>query len=130
MLTEEQKCNCRRWCGYPLYGTTQPLNAYQDTVYMQFGMVTMSLHQRLTSLTAAEEAVLVDTYLANLATLETDIVGASANLDTAKASVWEWNRHEVADRTALYNKWRREMCAFLGIAPGPGLAQNNSIVRC
>lgn len=128
-LTDQQLADTRRWCGYPLYGTTQPLNAYQDTVYMQFGMVTMSLHQRLTSLTAEEEAILVDTYLTKLATLETAITDASDNLDTDQAAVWYHNKNEVSDRIALFRQWRRELCSFLGIAPGPGLRQGNSIVR-
>lgn len=121
MLTEAQMADVRRYAGYPLAGTTMPITENQDTVYVAFGMLTMSLYRRLTTLNASEEAVLVNTYLATLATLETDVTGARENLDTAKAAVWEWNRNEVADRTGLFNKWRREMCAFIGLRPGPGL---------
>ena len=119
-LTDAQMADVRRFAGYALAGTTQTITINNDTVYMRFGMVTMSLYQRLISLSAVEEAVLITNYLANLATLETAIVGASTNLDTESASVWKHNKNEVSDRSDLFNKWRRDMCAFLGLAPGPG----------
>lgn len=126
-LTDAQMTDTRRFMGYGLYGTTAPLTDDQDTVYLRFGMVVMSLHRRLTSLTAAEEAVLVNTYLANLTTLETGIVGAAANLDTDVAAVWTRNRTEVADRASLFDSWRRRLCGFLGVPPGPDLG--NGVVR-
>lgn len=120
-LTDAQLADTRRFLGYPLSGTTFAVTNDQDTVYMQFGMVTMSLHQRLTSLSAAEEGVLTATYLANLNTLETALVGSSSNLDTDQAAVWKHNKNEVTDRSRLFDDWRRRLCAFIGIAPGPGL---------
>lgn len=129
-LTEAQMTDVRRYMGYQIAGTTQPITDDQDLVYGQFGMVTMSLYTRLTTLSASEEAVLINTYLTPLASLETGILGAADNLDTASAAVWTRNANEVGDRTSLFRQWRREMCAFLGFAPGPGLRQSNSIVRC
>jgi len=93
----------------------------QDLVYGRFGMVIMSLHARLTSLSASEESVLITTYLANLYTLENAIPAVSANLDTDQAAVWKHNAREQADRDRLFDSWRRRMCAFIGFAPGPGL---------
>lgn len=129
MLTDAQMTNVRRYAGYWLTGTTQPVNANTDTVYVQFGLTTMSLWTRLTTLSASEEAVLVSTYLTNLAQLETAIIGASDNLDTDAASVWTRNRSEVSDRTALFRQWRLEMCAFIGLAPGPALSSGTRIMR-
>jgi hypothetical protein len=129
-LTDAQMADARRYAGYPLAGTTMPITDDQDLVYMRFGMVVMSLHKRLTSLSASEETVLTG-YLSSISTLEAAILTASDNLDTAQASVWTWNKNEVSDRTALYNQQRRTMCAFLGLAPGPGLGNGGlSVTRC
>ena len=119
-LSTAQMTNVRRYAGYGVVGTTQPINADQDIVYVRFGMIQMSLYRRLTTLTADEEAVLTS-YLTTLGTLETAIPGAGDNLDTDQAAVWHRNRSEVSDRAALFNRWRREMCNFLGLPPGPGL---------
>jgi hypothetical protein len=120
-LTDAQMTDVRRYAGYPLAGTTMTITDDQDVVYMQFGMVTMSLHRRLTSLSTNEETVL-GTYLTTLAGLETAVAGAGANLDTDQAAVWKRNRSEVGDRAALFDQWRFRMCAYLGLPPGPGLA--------
>ena len=129
-LTSAQMLDVRRYAGYPLYGTAAPLTNDQDTVYMRFGLTVMSLQKRLTSLSADEETVLTTKFLAFLATLETDIPGTAQNLDTDQASVWYHNKNEMGDRVALFNKVRRDMCAFIGVAPGPGLGDGGMrIVR-
>lgn len=129
-LTDAQMTDTRRWMGYALTGTSMPITDDQDLVYGQFGLVTMSLHKRLTTLTASEESVLIGTYLTPLASLETGVLGAADNLDTESAAVWKRNANEVGDRRALFNQWRRDMCAFLGFPPGPSLQQSNRIMRC
>ena len=129
-LTAAQMADTRRYLGYAAVGTTMPIDANTDVVYVRFGMVNMSLYTRLTTLSAAEEAILTGTYLASLQQLESDILGANGirqNLDTEKAAVWTHNKDEYADRRALYNGTRRELCAFLGCAPGPGLTATNSV---
>jgi hypothetical protein len=73
-----------------------------------------------------EEAVVRTTSLANLATLETAIVGAAANLDTDVAAVWTHNKREVADRESLFASWRGRLCAFMGIPPGPDMVNGSS----
>lgn len=130
-LTDAQQADVRRYAGYWVAGTTMPTTDDQDTVYLRFGMVVMSLHRRLATLSAAEETTLTTTYLTPLAALETDILNAAQNLDTDTASVWKHNANEVIDRDALFALWRRKMCAFLGLAPGPGLGDGGMrIVRC
>lgn len=126
-LTTAQMADTRRYMGYSVVGTTQPINDQYDIVYGRFGMVTMSLYTHLTNLTADEESILITTYLTNLATLETAIISAAANLDTDSAAVWTHNKNEVADRERLFESWRRRMCAFIGFAPGPGIASNSSV---
>jgi hypothetical protein len=130
MLTDAQMTDVRRYMGYQLVGTTMPITGDQDLVYGRFGMVIMSLYTRLTTLTASEESVLINTYLTNLYALETAIPTTSDNLDTAQAAVWYHNARELADRDRLFDSWRRRMCEFIGFAPGPGLGNGSiSVMR-
>ncbi len=111
----------RRFAGYPVAGSDPTLAAGNDTVFVQFGMTSMSLYSRLTTLTSTEETLLTGVYLTNLTALEAAIPTASSNLDTDIAAVWTHNKQEVIDRTDLFDLWRRRMCSFLGLPPGPGL---------
>jgi len=122
-FTAAEKVDLRRFCGYGLYGMGQPTPASGYRFSTQYGV----LEYKLNTLGAEEEAVVRTTYLANLATLETAIVGTSANLDTEQAAVWKHNPHEYRDRKTLFDGWRRELCAFLGISPGPGLSAAGGI---
>lgn len=119
-FTDAEKTDVRRFCGYGAYGGGQPLPASGYRFSTQYGI----LEYKLQTLSPAEEAVVRTTYLINLATLETDIIGAAgvrANLDTDAAAVWAHNKNEFRDRKVLFNSVRRELCAFLGISVGPGL---------
>jgi hypothetical protein len=78
------------------------------------------LEFRINNLSETETAV-VRRYLTTLLTLEAAVPDAAANLDTDEASVWSRNRTEVADRLDLLDAWRRRLCGFIGIAPGPSL---------
>ena len=130
-LTAAQIADVRRFMGWQVSGTLVPITDNYDIVYMRFGMVVMSLHERLASLSAEEEAILTSVYLTNLTTLEAAIVTASDNMDTDIASVWTHNKNEVADRCGLFDMWRRRLCGFIGCAPGPGLGDGGmSVVRC
>lgn len=120
-LSDAQMTDVRRYMGYPLAGTSMAITDDQDIVYGNFGLQVMSLHKRLSTLSANEESVLVNTYLSTLSVLETAVFSAADNLDTESAGPWTRNKNEIADRSALFNKWRRDMCAFIGFAPGPGL---------
>lgn len=121
MLTDAQMTDARRFAGYAASGTTTVVDADNDTVFARYGAVSMSLHTRLTSLSATEEVVLVGIYLTNLNSLEGAIPLAGDNLDTEAAAVWKHNATEVRDRLALLAQWCLRMCVFLGVAPGPGL---------
>lgn len=118
-FTDAEKTDIRRFCGYGAFGGGQPLPASGYRFSTQYGV----LEYKLNTLSAAEETV-TRTYMTSLAQLETDIIGASGvrqNLDTDAAAVWTHNKNEYRDRKALFNGSRRELCAFLGIQPGPGL---------
>jgi hypothetical protein len=130
MLTAQQLADTRRYAGYPMLGDT----VADDSRDFAYGWVSpgtwQTLQHRLTNLRPEEETTLINVYLTNLATLESAIVGAGDNLDTDQAAVWTRNKTEVSDRTKLYNQWRREMCGFIGIAPGPFLGNGGGqIIR-
>lgn len=130
MLTDAQKAAVRRYAGYPQVGANHATDASRDFAYgWTLPGVWETLSSILDNLRPENEDTLVNVYLTNLAALETAIVGAGDNLDTNVASVWQRNTNEVGDRTSLFRQWRREMCAFLGIAPGPSLQQNTRLVR-
>ncbi len=105
----------RRFCGYPAYGFG-PAGFQGWRFFQAYGL----LEYRLNNLDPTEGAV-CQTYLTNLCTLEAAVPGAGGNLDTDQAAVWTHNKSEVQDRSALLDDWRRRLCGFLGIPPGPSL---------
>jgi len=107
MITEAEKTDTRRFCGYPALAGQA---AHYQSAPLEF---------RLAHLAPAEESVL-RTYLATLRGLEQAIPATGDNLDTAQAAVWTRNPNEVKDRMALFDNWRGRLCAFLGISPGGG----------
>lgn len=131
MLTDAQKVDVRRWMGYATLNATPNANE-TDYVFSHSGFYgSVSLTIKLGALTSAEEEALTTRYLTPLATLETDILGASANLDTLVAGPWEANPDEVGARSRLFDKWRRDMAAFLGFEPGPALGARRVVLgRC
>ena len=119
-FTPAEITDIRRFCGFPAF-------AAFGYVFGAGGMANLDL--QIASMSDQEQSVVRVTYLANLATLETAIIGAASNLDTDIAAVWTRNRSEVSDRTSLFNKVRRDLCGFIGIAPGPALSSGGRVVR-
>jgi hypothetical protein len=112
-LTDAERTDVRRHCGYAVVGGAQ------GGVYLQY---TGLLEYRMTRLSGAEEAV-ARQYLVALAELEAAVPQASAMLDTDQAAVWKRNPREVRERTRLFDDWRRRLCGFLGVPPGPALGE-------
>lgn len=127
-LTAQQLVDVRRYCGYSVTGdsTSAP---FRELAYSNVSYMGVSLDYRLQHLSAEEESVVINNYLIPLALREQEIQGAAANLDTEQAAVWKRNASEVADRIGLFNYLRRQLCAFLGFAPGPQLGGGNRVVR-
>jgi hypothetical protein len=115
MFLDSEKTDIRRFCGYPAYGGDVAGNMGWR-FYQAYG----AMEYRLSNLAPAEEAV-VRNYLTTLLVLEAAIPGAGANLDTDQAAVWTRNREEPRDRARLLDDWRRRLCGFLGLPPGPDL---------
>lgn len=115
-FTDAQKADIRRFCGYPAYGAGA---AGFDS--WRFFQAYGTLEYRLNNLAPAEVAVSLQ-YISTLATLEASIPPTSSNLDTDSAAAWTHNANEMRDRTTLFDDWRRRLCGFLGVPPGPALS--------
>jgi hypothetical protein len=116
-FSDPEKTDIRRFCGYPAYGNAD--SGMQNWRFFQaYGL----LEFRMNNLSDAETAV-VRRYLATLTLLEFAVPRVGDNLDTDQASVWTRNRDELRDRTRLFDDWRRRLCGFFGIPPGPALSE-------
>ena len=115
LFTDAQKVDIRRFCGYPAFGAGA--SSFSNWRFFQaYG----TLEYRLNNLAPAEIAVTLQ-YISTLATLEAAIPPSSENLDTNSAATWIHNDKEAADRITLFDGWRRRLCGFLGVPPGPSL---------
>lgn len=121
-FTDAEKTDIRRYCGYSIFGTTANPN-----FGARFSAWYGTLEYKMNNMQASEEAVVRDTYLANLPLLETDILSSRQNLDTMRAAVWYWNPKEIRDRERLFRSWRMKLCNFLGIPPGEGIGNDNQL---
>jgi hypothetical protein len=115
-LSDAERVDVRRFCGYPAYGA-----APAGTETWRFFQVYGLLEFRLNNLSEFEIAV-ARRYLGTLLSLELAVPAAAANLDTDQASIWTRNKSEMSDRIQLLDEWRRRLCGFLGVPPGPSLS--------
>ncbi|WP_430229367.1 hypothetical protein [Paraburkholderia tropica] len=124
-FTDAQLVDIRRFCGYPAYGDGAVVFPY-PWIMRQY----LALEYRIQHISQNEGLVVVNTYLTNLYTLENAIPTTSDNLDTDQAAVWKHNANEQLDRDRLFDSWRRRLCNFLGVPPGPnfGGASNALVV--
>ena len=117
-FSDSEKTDIRRFCGYPAYGASDA--GFQNWRFYQiYGL----LEFRMNNLSDADAAI-VRRYLGTLTLLELAVPRAGDNLDTDQASVWTRNRDEPRDRSRLFDDWRRRLCGFLGVPPGPALANS------
>lgn len=131
-LTDDEKANIRRFCGYPAYGAG-PAGFQGWRFFQAYGLLEYRLGADAatgSSNMAPAELAILRQYLQTLYTLEAAIPGAGGNLDTASAAVWTHNKDEVTDRVALYGTWRRQLCGFIGIPPGPALSDSGNNIGC
>ena len=93
-LTDAEKTDVRRFCGYPLYGAA-PVGLQTWRFYQVYGL----LEFRMNNLSDSEIAV-VRRYLGTLTILELAIPRSGDNLDTDQAAVWTHNRDELTRSNA------------------------------
>jgi len=121
MLSDAEKTDARRFMGYPVFGADRAGN-----MGWRFYQASGATEYRLNNLSGSEEGVLRG-YLATLHGLERAIPAMGAGLDTASAAGWVRNPAELVERERLFDRWRRRLCAFLGVPPGPALASGSSL---
>jgi len=114
-FTEAEKTDIRRFCGYPVVGAGGEIG--QSTWHIR---ASERLEFRMNHLSDAE-AVVARRYIGTLTVLEHAVPRSGDNLDTDQASVWTRNRDELRDRLKLFEDWRRRLCGFLGVPPGPAM---------
>ena len=114
-FTPAQATHIRRFCGYPAYGAG-PAGFQGWRFFTAYGL----LEFRINNLSSDEENV-VSNYLVQLNVLEGAVTESGERLDTAQASIWTRNPAELRERIALFDTWRRRLCGFLGLPPGPAL---------
>ena len=122
MLSSVELTEARRHLGYPAHGLAGAIDGWQ------YSRVDGVVEHRLVHLSDAEEGV-VRQYLGTLNVLERAIPEMGVSLDTNAAAGWVRNPDELEDRGRLFDEWRRRFCAFVGVAPGPGLVKASTAVR-
>ena len=120
-FSDQQLADIRRYCGYPAIGDGNVVFPY-PWVMRQY----LALEYRLQHLSQTEGATLVSQYLAPLAAIEQSLGAVWENLDTAQAAAWTHNANEQHDKVAAFTYWRRRLCAFLDVPPGPELDQGGA----
>lgn len=121
-VSDADKTDIRRFCGYEFYGAGNA--GFQS--WRTFDTTYGKLEYRLQNLSASEYAV-VQQKLTELRGLESALITASAGLDVAQAAVYTRNPNEMAERNRLYREWRLTLCAFIGVPPGDGLSPSNAM---
>jgi hypothetical protein len=119
-LSDAEKVDARRFCGYPAHGAA-PAGMQSWRYFQAYGL----LEFRLTNLSASEITI-ARRYLGTLTSLELAIPATSDNLDTDQASMWTRNKDELTDRMRLFDDWRRRFCGFLGIVVGPAITNGTA----
>lgn len=117
-FSEQEKAELRRLCGYPARGAF--LGTPQPWLHLAAGEL---FEFRVNNLSNSEMAI-ARRYLGTLLALEIAIPKSADNLDTDQAAVWTRNKEEYRDRVRLFDDWRRRLCGFLGVGPGPSLGSS------
>jgi hypothetical protein len=121
-LSDQEKVDVREFCGYPSYGDgTVVFPAPWINVYY------LALETRMNTMQASEYQR-VRQFLSLLYPLDSGITAAAGNLGTQQAAVWTRNPTEIRDRTRLFNQYRRRLCKFMGVPPGPELGEGGASV--
>ncbi|MDR6183181.1 hypothetical protein [Asaia bogorensis] len=120
-LSDEEKTEIRRFCGYAALG-----DVGSGESSWRFFQSAGTLEFRLNTL-APPERRRMRYFLATLLQMERAISRASDTLDTQVASVWTRNTRELSERVRLLDWWRRRVCGFLGVAPGPDM-QDHALI--
>jgi hypothetical protein len=121
---DQQLADIRRFCGYPAIGDGNVVFPF-PWIMRQY----LALEYRLQRLSETDGTTLVAQYLTPLYAIEQSLAAVYQNLDTAQAAVWTHNANEQRDKVASFTWWRRRLCAFLQVPPGPELSAPEGTMR-
>jgi len=119
-LTDAEKADVRRFCGYPPYGGLGNAGFQGWRFYQAYGL----LEYRMNNLAPAEYANL-RYRLSLLYAIEAAKAASFSTLNVAAAGPFTRNANETRDRERQYNNERRELCAVVGVPPGPQLGDGS-----
>ncbi len=120
-FSDQQLADVRRFCGYPALGDANVVFPF-PWMMRQY----LALEYRLQHLSQTDGSVLVSQYLGPLAAIELSLGTVWQSLDTTRAAIWTHNANEQRDKVAAFDYWRRRLCAFLQVPPGPELSAGGS----
>lgn len=115
-LSDQEKEDVREFCGYPLYGNGTVIFP-APWINVQW----LALEYRMNSAQPGEYQN-IRYKLSLLYPLDLAISSASATLNVDTAAVFKRNTNEVRDRTRLFTQYRKRLCDFMGVPPGPNLS--------
>jgi hypothetical protein len=113
-LTDTEKADARRMCGYPTYGGLGGAGFQGWRFYQEYGL----LEFRMNNLAPAEYQN-VRYLLSVLYPIEAALKTRYQTLNVDTAGPFKRNRREVADARADFDSNRRDLCNAVGIPPGP-----------
>lgn len=113
-LTDVQKDDVRRHCGFPVFGNG--ITASPPALGYRYQEWYLQIEYRMNNLSSNQELQLQNIFLTNCNNLESAIPTASSNLDTDRAAVWYHNKYEVRDRKQLYDYWCNRLIEWFGVA--------------
>jgi len=119
-ITDDEKVDIRRFCGYSLYG-----NSASGFLGYRFFEAQGFLEYRMINC-APSEAQRIRRFMALIFPLEDVIATASGNMDTLEAGPLKLDPREVAKRVDLMNVYRVQLVNFLGVPPRPDLEDAGS----
>ena len=113
-FTDTEKADIRRFCGYPTYGGLGGAGFQGWRFYQEYGL----LEFRMNNLAPAEYQN-VRYLLSVLYPIEAALKGRYQTLNVSAAGPFTRNRNEVRDARADFDENRRDLCAAVGVPPGP-----------
>jgi hypothetical protein len=122
-FTDQQLVDIRRFCGYPTQsdGTVLFPAPWVNREYL-------ALDYRLQHFSIDETKTILTVYLPPLYVAQTAIQTMGTTLNVDMAGPFKRNSREMRERISLYNWLRRDLCAYMGIQPGPGLSQSDGSI--
>lgn len=91
----------------------------------------LAIEYRLQNLSVDEGNYLLTTYVQPLLQMQAQFTNATATLNIGVAGPYVRNPKEMRERRKAYDDWRRLLCRFFDVDPGPGITDTaDGQMRC